>query len=179
MKDLNGCISCHLLSVILHIFSFIFKFFNKKNIKTKQLICCYREHPSRNIKDCLIQKPKLMLVEKLWIIYQIFLIAESYFEKGLYHGDLKLENILLDCNLKVFIADFATHKPFLLEEVFHFFIFSLIPWRVQTSIISSALQVKIYATLLLKGSTSILESQTMSWLIKPVKFGPRIYQKKL
>ena len=50
-------------------------------------------------------------IEKIWIIFQFFYGIYQLHEGGIYHGDLRIENILLTSNSSVFISDISPFKP--------------------------------------------------------------------
>jgi phosphoinositide-3-kinase regulatory subunit 4 len=55
--------------------------------------------------------PYLTQIEKKWISFQIIYGLTQIHNKGLCHGDIKLENILLSSNGSVFLCDLAPYKP--------------------------------------------------------------------
>jgi serine/threonine protein kinase len=59
--------------------------------------------------------PYLTNIEKKWIAFQIIYGLSQIHNKGLCHGDIKLENILLSSIGSVFISDMAPYKPAYLQ----------------------------------------------------------------
>ena len=76
-----------------------------------------RQYVRFSLYDRLSTRPFLVDIEKCWIIYQIFRCMAWCHEREIYHGDIKLENILVTSNLWVMLTDFATYKPINLPEV--------------------------------------------------------------
>lgn len=84
-----------------------------------------RQYIRYSLYDRLSTRPFLAPIEKAWIVYQICRCLAWCHERRLYHGDLKLENILITSNLWVVIGDLATYKPVMLPDdnpsIFNFF----------------------------------------------------------
>lgn len=70
-----------------------------------------------SLYDRLSTRPFLTDIEKYWIVYQIFRCLDWCHQQNIFHGDLKLENILITSNLWVILTDFASYKPVTLPEV--------------------------------------------------------------
>ena len=64
-----------------------------------------------DLKERLYTLPYLTKIEKIWIIFQFFYGIYQLHEAGIYHGDLRIENILLTSNSSVFICDISPYKP--------------------------------------------------------------------
>ncbi|VEU23630.1 DEKNAAC105066 [Brettanomyces naardenensis] len=79
---------------------------------------CYFIRPfvRYNLYDRLSIRPFLEGIEKKWIVYQIILAVARFHSKGITHGDLKTENVLLTSWNWCLITDFATFKPVYLPE---------------------------------------------------------------
>lgn len=81
-----------------------------------------RQYFRYSLYDRLSTRPFLTLVEKCWIAYQVLKCLEWCYLHKVHHGDLKLENIMVNSNLQVVLTDFATYKPVWLPDVsFHKF----------------------------------------------------------
>lgn len=76
-----------------------------------------RQYVRFSLYDRLLTRPFLTHLEKCWLVYQIFKCMAWCHEKGIRHGDLKLENIMVTSSLWIVIADFATYKPTSLPDV--------------------------------------------------------------
>ncbi|CAG8494901.1 36188_t:CDS:10, partial [Racocetra persica] len=61
-------------------------------------------------------RPFLNCIEKKWITYQILCGVHDAHTRGIYHGDIKTENILVTSWNWVYLADFAGYKPTYLPE---------------------------------------------------------------
>ncbi|KAH7644656.1 phosphoinositide 3-kinase regulatory subunit 4-like protein [Dermatophagoides farinae] len=75
-----------------------------------------RQFVRYSLYDRLSTRPFMTDIEKAWIVYQIFRCMQWCHDFNIYHGDLKLENILVTSNLWVIISDFASYKPIRLPE---------------------------------------------------------------
>lgn len=84
-----------------------------------------RQYIRFSLYDRLLTRPFLTHIEKCWLVYQIIKCMAWCHEKGIQHGDLKLENIMVTSSLWIVIADFSTYKPVSLPEVSFSFIMSV------------------------------------------------------
>ncbi|XP_050216834.1 serine/threonine-protein kinase VPS15 isoform X1 [Mercurialis annua] len=64
-----------------------------------------------NLHDRLSTRPFLSLVEKKWLAFQLLLTLKQCHEKGICHGDIKCENVLVTSWNWLYLADFASFKP--------------------------------------------------------------------
>ena len=85
-----------------------------------------RPYFSQSLQSKMNDFPELTEYEKDWISYQILRDIKSLHENGLFHGDIKPENILLTDRLQVQIVDEAPFKPLYLKNsqpnfFFHYF----------------------------------------------------------
>ncbi|RIA90300.1 hypothetical protein C1645_712201 [Glomus cerebriforme] len=69
-----------------------------------------------SLYDRISTRPFLNLIEKKWITYQILCGLHDSHTKGIYHGDIKTENVLVTSWNWVYLADFAGYKPTYLPE---------------------------------------------------------------
>jgi phosphoinositide 3-kinase regulatory subunit, putative len=98
-----------------------FLLFNKIIINDKSAILL-RQYIKYNLYDRLSTRPFLTLFEKRWIAYQLLNCCDWLHSRGICHGDIKLENILITSSLWLLLTDFATYKPVYLPEVSSYFI---------------------------------------------------------
>ncbi|KAK7314389.1 hypothetical protein VNO77_32911 [Canavalia gladiata] len=70
-----------------------------------------RQYFFHNLHDRLSTRPFLSLVEKKWLAFQLLLAVKQSHEKGVCHGDIKCENVLITSSNWLFLADFASFKP--------------------------------------------------------------------
>ncbi|GAA98823.1 uncharacterized protein L969DRAFT_104294 [Mixia osmundae IAM 14324] len=75
-----------------------------------------RQWLSSSLYDRISTRPFLADVEKAWMAFQVLKGMRDARERGIAHGDLKLENILLTSYQWVYITDFAPYKPVYLPE---------------------------------------------------------------
>lgn len=60
--------------------------------------------------------PYLTNIEKKWISFQIIYALTQIHNKGQCHGDIKLENILMNSCESVFLCDIAPYKPAYIQQ---------------------------------------------------------------
>lgn len=82
----------------------------------EKCIILMRQFIKYNLYDRLSTRPFLTSIEKRWIAYQLLRCIQSLHNLGLYHGDIKSENVLVTSFLWVTLADFASYKPVTLPE---------------------------------------------------------------
>ncbi|XP_054794443.1 serine/threonine-protein kinase VPS15-like [Prosopis cineraria] len=70
-----------------------------------------RQHFFHNLHDRLSTRPFLSLIEKKWLAFQLLLAVKQSHEKGVCHGDIKCENVLITSWNWLYLADFASFKP--------------------------------------------------------------------
>ncbi|KDP33785.1 hypothetical protein JCGZ_07356 [Jatropha curcas] len=70
-----------------------------------------RQYFFNNLHDRLGTRPFLSLVEKKWLAFQLLLAVKQCHEKGICHGDIKCENVLVTSWNWLYLADFASFKP--------------------------------------------------------------------
>ena len=64
-----------------------------------------------NLYDRLTTRPLMTPVEKCWIVYQLLEGLASAHKEGCYHGDIKVDNVLLTSWAWAYWTDFAPFKP--------------------------------------------------------------------
>ncbi|KAI4380720.1 hypothetical protein MLD38_006881 [Melastoma candidum] len=70
-----------------------------------------RQYFFNNLHDRLSTRPFLSIVEKKWLAFQLLLAVKQCHEKGICHGDIKCENVLVTSWNWLYLADFASFKP--------------------------------------------------------------------
>lgn len=70
-----------------------------------------RQYFFNNLHDRLSTRPFLSLVEKRWLAFQLLLALKQCHDKGICHGDIKCENVLVTSWNWLYLADFASFKP--------------------------------------------------------------------
>ena len=78
------------------------------NIRAGLLI---RQNFFIDLKERMYTLPYLSKIEKIWIMFQFFYGIYQLHSAEIFHGDLKIENILLSSNNSVFISDISPFKP--------------------------------------------------------------------
>ncbi|MEN2496676.1 MAG: phosphoinositide-3-kinase, regulatory subunit 4 [Marteilia pararefringens] len=94
-----------------------------QNDRNPNIISTLRPFVLKSLKECLIQKPVLLMTEKLWLMFQILRVLEFCHKNGIIHGDLKLENILVTSFLNIYVTDFMCHKPETIYDVSDYYFF--------------------------------------------------------
>lgn len=85
-------------------------------IDTDRAAYLIRDYVRYNLLDRLSIRPFLELIEKKWIIYQLLYALSRIHEKGVCHGDIKSDNILLTSWNWAMLTDFAHLKPVYLPD---------------------------------------------------------------
>ncbi|KAL3686006.1 hypothetical protein R1sor_004028 [Riccia sorocarpa] len=84
-----------------------------------------RQYLFSNLHDRISTRPFLCLMEKKWIAFQLLYAVKQSHERGVCHGDIKCENVLVTSWNWVYLTDFASFKPTYLpvdfSEDFSFF----------------------------------------------------------
>ncbi|KAJ3185754.1 Serine/threonine-protein kinase [Gaertneriomyces sp. JEL0708] len=85
-------------------------------LETDRAAYMLRQYLYSNLYDRISTRPFLNVVEKKWIAYQILAgLAESH-AHGIYHGDIKTENVLVTSWNWAYLTDFSGFKPTYLPE---------------------------------------------------------------
>ena len=74
-------------------------------------IAIIRQKIHQTLLDRVQTIPHLRTTEKHWIIFQLLTAVYTLHKEGLYHGDIKANNVLLTTWNHVLLSDFAWHKP--------------------------------------------------------------------
>ncbi|KAF0433331.1 ARM repeat-containing protein [Gigaspora margarita] len=85
-------------------------------IETEKAGYLIRQYFFSSLYDRISTRPFLNCIEKKWITYQILCGVHDAHTRGIYHGDIKTENILVTSWNWVYLADFAGYKPTYLPE---------------------------------------------------------------
>jgi phosphoinositide-3-kinase regulatory subunit 4 len=60
--------------------------------------------------------PYLTVLEKKWISFQLIYALTQIHNKGLCHGNIKLENVLLTSSSSIFLGDIAPYVPAYIQQ---------------------------------------------------------------
>ena len=63
-------------------------------------------------------RPFLTDIEKKWITFQLLRALSQAHARGVCHGDIKCENVLVTSWMWIYLSDFACYKPTYIPEVF-------------------------------------------------------------
>ncbi|TKY85009.1 hypothetical protein EX895_006089 [Sporisorium graminicola] len=84
----------------------------QKVVETERAGYLIRQWLHSNLYDRISTRPFLSAVEKRWITYQLLHAMRDTHDRGIAHGDLKCENILVTTSLMIYITDFSSSfKP--------------------------------------------------------------------
>ena len=75
-----------------------------------------RQYGKYSLYDRISTRPFLTNLEKRWLAFQLLLAVEQCHKRGVCHGDIKLENILVSSWSWLTLTDFASFKPTFLPE---------------------------------------------------------------
>lgn len=75
-----------------------------------------RQHIKDSVYDRISTRPFLTSIEKKWIAFQLLLAVHQAHKRGVCHGDIKLENVMITSWNLVLLTDFASFKPTYLPE---------------------------------------------------------------
>ncbi|XP_063709747.1 phosphoinositide 3-kinase regulatory subunit 4 [Culicoides brevitarsis] len=75
-----------------------------------------RQYVKHSLYERIPTRPFLTVIEKKWITFQILYALYQCHKQKIYHGDIKLENIMLTSWNWILLTDFASFKPVYLPE---------------------------------------------------------------
>ncbi|EEC74175.1 hypothetical protein OsI_09285 [Oryza sativa Indica Group] len=80
-------------------------------LQTDKAAYLLRQYFYSNLHDRLSTRPFLSKIEKKWLAFQLIHAVEQSHSKGICHGDIKCENVLVTSWNWLYLADFASFKP--------------------------------------------------------------------
>jgi serine/threonine protein kinase/WD40 repeat protein len=90
--------------------------FYQRLIETDRAAYAIRQYLYSNLYDRISTRPFLLLVEKMWIAYQLLTALADCHERGVCHGDVKMENVMVTTWNWLYLIDFAPFKPTLMPD---------------------------------------------------------------
>ncbi|KAK6352778.1 Serine/threonine-protein kinase [Orbilia brochopaga] len=84
--------------------------------ETERAAYLIRQNLYSSLYDRISTRPFLEDIEKRWITFQLLCGLRDCHAKGLHHGDIKAENVLITSWNWAYLADFAHFKPTYLPE---------------------------------------------------------------
>ncbi|OQS04052.1 phosphoinositide 3-kinase regulatory subunit [Thraustotheca clavata] len=75
-----------------------------------------RQYFVANLYDRICTRPFLCDIERKWIAFQLLKALEQCHSKGICHGDIKQENVMVTSWNWIFLTDFAPFKPTYMPE---------------------------------------------------------------
>ncbi|XP_077510845.1 vacuolar protein sorting 15 isoform X2 [Amblyomma americanum] len=88
----------------------------QKVVETDKAGIIIRQFVKDNLYDRISTRPFLNSVEKRWIAFQLLHALAAAHSRGICHGDIKLENIMVTGWYWILLTDFASFKPTYLPE---------------------------------------------------------------
>ena len=79
--------------------------------QTERAAYLLRQYTFSNLWDRISTRPFLTLTEKRWVAFQVLHALQQVHERGVCHGDVKCENVLVTSWNWVYLSDFAPFKP--------------------------------------------------------------------
>lgn len=83
----------------------------QRELETERAVFLMRQYAHSTLYDRISTRPFLADHQKRWICYQLLHGLADAHARGVTHGDLKTENVLMTSWGWAFIADFASFKP--------------------------------------------------------------------
>nr|AWV66674.1 phosphoinositide 3-kinase regulatory subunit 4 [Brachionus koreanus] len=83
---------------------------------TDQAAYLFRQYIKYNLYDRLSTRPFLTNVEKKWIAFQLLCAVNDIHSLQIVHGDIKIENVMVNSFLWTSLTDFASYKPVYLSK---------------------------------------------------------------
>ncbi|EES07686.1 probable serine/threonine-protein kinase vps15 isoform X1 [Sorghum bicolor] len=80
-------------------------------LQTDKAAYLLRQYFFNNLHDRLSTRPFLSQIAKKWLAFQLIHAVEQSHSKGICHGDIKCENVLVTSWNWLYLADFASFKP--------------------------------------------------------------------
>ncbi|AQK55820.1 protein kinase family protein / WD-40 repeat family protein [Zea mays] len=99
------CISVHMLNWLPN--SYVVQVW----LQTDKAAYLLRQYFFNNLHDRLSTRPFLSQIAKKWLAFQLIHAVEQSHSKGICHGDIKCENVLVTSWNWLYLADFASFKP--------------------------------------------------------------------
>lgn len=80
-------------------------------IETDRICVLVRPYFYSSLYDRISTQPFLTSLDRKWLAYQIISAVCNIHERGICHGDIKSENIMVTSWMGVHLTDFASYKP--------------------------------------------------------------------
>ena len=84
--------------------------------ETDRALFFSRQFLANSLYDRISTRPFLNTTEKKWVAFQLMNAVAECHQRGLVHGDIKTENLLITSWNWVYLADFAPYKPVYLPD---------------------------------------------------------------
>jgi phosphoinositide-3-kinase, regulatory subunit 4 len=87
-----------------------------KIVNTPTAVYILRQYLASSLYDRISTRPFLEEIEKRWIAYQLLCGVRECHAAGVYHGDIKTENLFVTTWNWIYLSDFSSFKPTYLPE---------------------------------------------------------------
>ena len=78
----------------------------------RTLYVAYRQFVYFSLVEKMKNKiPKMSMIEKKWIVFQLLCAVSQIHNESFVHGDLKPENVLITSFNQVYVTDIVSYKP--------------------------------------------------------------------
>ncbi|KAL7275309.1 Serine/threonine-protein kinase [Rhizina undulata] len=85
-------------------------------VETEKAGYMVRQYLYSSLYDRISTRPFLEEIEKRWIAFQLLCALRDCHARGVHHGDIKAENVLVTSWNWIYLSDFASFKPTYLPE---------------------------------------------------------------
>jgi phosphoinositide-3-kinase regulatory subunit 4 len=83
----------------------------QRELETERALYLMRQYAHATLHDRVSTRPFLTAIEKRWFAFQLLHALAECHARGVTHGDIKCENVLVTSWGWAFLSDFATFKP--------------------------------------------------------------------
>ena len=83
----------------------------QRELETERALYLMRQYVHATLYDRVSMRPFLTTLEKRWVAFQLLHGLADCHARGVTHGDIKCENVLVTSWGWVFLTDFASFKP--------------------------------------------------------------------
>ena len=83
----------------------------QRTVITDRAALLVRQYAKHNLYDRISTRPFYNDIEKRWIAFQLLCALNQISQLGIYHGDIKSENVLITSWNWLLLTDFASFKP--------------------------------------------------------------------
>lgn len=78
-----------------------------------------RQYVKYNLRDRLVHAPKIEMIQKKWIIFQLLYAVQQFQKLDVFHGHITPDNVMVDSTDWVYLTDFLFFRPIFLKTDDH------------------------------------------------------------